>query len=460
MPPARPVSGRPSAAQARLVTGSTMQHVVGMTFAGSIGLLAIFFVDFLSLFYIAMLKDERLTAGVGYATTVLFFAIAVNVGLMIASSALVARHLGAGATDEARRLAGSGIVLAAVSATAVSALMLAALPAILSLLGAEGPAREVASRFLWITLPANALMAIGMVLSGTLRALGDARRAMMVTLIGGIATAGLDPLFIFGLGMGTDGAALATVLSRVIFCLVGWQGVVRHHGMMARPRLDDLKRHAAPLVGIAIPAVLTNIASPVASAFILSVARNFGDAAVAANTIIDRLVPLAFCVIFALSGSIGPILAQNLGAGRHDRVRQAMKDAALFAVGYCLLVWGVLALSHGSIAAMFGASAETARYIGFFCLFGAAAWVFNSLMFVANAAFNNLGFPIYSTLFNWGRATLGTMPFALAGAHFGGYPGVMLGVIAGWALFGIASLITAFAAIGRLAQQKAAPEGG
>lgn len=450
-PPASRTTQKPDRlGQARLTEGSTMRHVIGMTFAGSIGLIAVFLVDFLSLFYISLLKDEVLTAGIGYATTVLFLAISVNIGLMIASAALIARRLGAGDKDQARRVATSGIVLCALLGLVIAAAMLATLPRILDLLGAEGVPREVAQRFLWITLPSNPLMAMGMALSGALRAIGDARRAMMVTLIGGIATAFLDPFFIFALKLGTDGAALATVSSRITMLVIGWRGVVGHYQLMAPPSLADIKSHAAPLAQIAVPAVLTNIASPVAAAFMLSVVRQFGHEAVTASTIIDRLVPLAFGVIFALSGSIGPILAQNHGAGRHDRVRQALKDALVFALGYCLLVWAILALGRHSIPALFGASEKTAYFVSYFCLIGAASWVFNSLLFVANAAFNNLGFPLYSTVFNWGRATVGTMPFALLGAKYWGYEGVLSAIVVGWGVFGVAAVLTAFRAIGRL----------
>ncbi len=66
-----------------------------MTGTGAIGLMAIFLVDFLSLFYVSMLRDDRLTAGVGYATTIMFVAISVNIGSMIAGSAMVARRRGA-----------------------------------------------------------------------------------------------------------------------------------------------------------------------------------------------------------------------------------------------------------------------------------------------------------------------------------------------------------------------------
>ncbi|HRK23901.1 MAG TPA: MATE family efflux transporter, partial [Beijerinckiaceae bacterium] len=109
----------PARLNARLTTGSTLRHVVTMTFAGSLGLIAIFLVDFLSLFYISLLKDEKLTAGVGYATSVLFVAISFSIGLMIAVSAVVARRLGAGDREAARKAATTGVVLSAATGAAV-----------------------------------------------------------------------------------------------------------------------------------------------------------------------------------------------------------------------------------------------------------------------------------------------------------------------------------------------------
>jgi hypothetical protein len=71
-------------------------------------------------------------------------------------------------------------------------------------------------------------------------------------------------------------------------------------------------------------------------------------------------------------------------------------------------------------------------------------WFCNGLLFVANASFNNLGFPLLSTAFNWGRATIGTMPFALAGAHYAGPRGAIVGVGIGSVAFGLAAIATAF----------------
>ena len=439
----------------RFVTGSTMRHVVVMTATASVGLVAIFFVDLLSLLYISWLGDPRLTAGVGLGTIVLFFSTSINVGLMIAVGALVSRALGARERDAARRLAASSLTHMTIVAAIVSLALVPLLPVLLPLIGSSPETLAVAERFLWITLPSNALMALGMGFSGVLRAVGDAKRGMYVTLVGGIVSAVLDPLLIFGLGLGVEGAAIATVISRLVFAYVGYRGAVEVHDLVARPRLAAVIADAGPTYAIALPAVLTNIATPIANAFLAGVLARYGDSAIAANAIVDRLVPVAFGGIFALSGAVGPILGQNWGALRFDRMRHVLRDAMVFMAGYVLAVWAILLVVRWPLTRMFNAEGITADLVAFFCLVSGAIWLFNGLLFVANAAFNNLGFPLLSTAFNWGRATLGTMPFAAIGATWYGPEGAIVGVGVGSLLFGAVAAFTAFGTVRRLERRAA-----
>ena len=427
-----------------------LRHVAVMTATGSVGLMAIFVVDLLSLLYVSWLGRPEATAGVGYATIVLYLMVSINVGLMIAVSALMARALGSGDRDGARRLAASSITLMAAISLALSLIALPLLPWLLSLLGAHDGSHAVALSFLRIVLPSNVLMALGMGYSAALRAVGDARRGMFTTLGGGLATAVLDPLFIFGLGLGPDGAACAIVLSRVVMVAVGWRGAVGVHDVVGRPRLSDIRADAPAVAGIAAPAIMTNLSNPIANAVFAGVMARFGDAAIAALAIMDRLVPVAFGVLFALSGSVGPILGQNWGAGRFDRMRRGLTDSALFAIGCVLVAWAGLLALQGPIIAAFGAHGLTAELVGFFCLISGPMWVFVGLLFVANAAFNNLGMPFYSTLFSWGRATLGTMPLAFLGAHLAGPKGALAGSALGAVAFGLVSLVFAYRGITRL----------
>ncbi len=451
-----PMTAAPAPREAetpRFVAGSTMRHVIVMTATGSVGLIAIFMVDLLSLLYISWLGDPRLTAGVGLATVVLFLATSINVGLMIAVGALVSRALGAGERGKARRLATSCSLHMAAVGLLISGLLLPILPSLLNWIGASSETLDVARDFLWIALPSNALMAVGMGFSGVLRAVGDAKRAMYVTLSGAILTAGLDPLFIFGLGLGPNGAALAMVISRVLFAAVGFHGVARVHGLLARPRIQDAIADLRPMFGIAVPAILTNVATPLANGFFAAILARYGDPAIAATAIIDRVVPVAFGGLFALSGSVGPILGQNWGAGRFDRMRQALKDAVAFMAVYVGAVWILLVALSAPLAVLFHAEGLTGELLVFFCLLSGAMWFFIGLLFVANAAFNNLGFPLYSTAFNWARATLGMVPFALAGAALAGPKGALAGIALGSVPFGIAAIVTAFRAVGRLEVQ-------
>ncbi|NBJ11279.1 MATE family efflux transporter [Microvirga arsenatis] len=439
----------------RFVIGSTMRHVLVMTSTGAAGLIAIFIVDLVSLLYISWLNDPSMTAGVGLATVVMFFTISINVGLMIPIGALVSRALGARRPDDARRLATSCTVLMAAVAAVVSLVLLPLLPLILNAMGAGAQTVEVARSFLWIALPTNALMAIGMAFSTILRAAGDAKRSMYATLSVAAVTVILDPILIFALDMKANGAAWTINIARLAYLYVGYRYLTRSHDLLERPKLASILRDARPFFAIAVPAILTNIAAPIANAFFTSIMAQFGDQAVAASAIIDRVTPVAFAGVFALAGAIGPVLGQNWGAQRYDRMRQTLKDALTFTVVYVGSVWLVLFLVQVPITEAFKAPPETAEIVRFFCQLSGFIWFFISLVFVANASFNNLGYPLLSTFFNWGRATLGMIPFAYLGAHWGGPNGALIGIGVGSVAFGIAAVITAFWTIRRLERQAA-----
>jgi len=189
----------------------------------------------------------------------------------------------------------------------------------------------------------------------------------------------------------------------------------------------------------------------VANAYITAELAGFGDPAVAAWAVIGRIIPVAYGAVFALSGSIGPILGQNLGAKLYPRVLAAMKDAMVFCIIYVLTMWALLALGTDALTAMFKLTGSASDLFRFYCLYVSGTFLFMGLLFVANTAFNNLGFPLLSTLFNWGRATLGTIPFAWLGGRLAGAEGVLMGQGIGGILFGTGAVITAFVVVRRLA---------
>jgi len=434
-----------------------MRHVIVMTATGSIGLVAIFVVDALNLFYISLLGVQELAAAVGFASTLLFFTVSMAIGFTVACSALVSRALGQGSREEAARMGGASLVFVALTTGAISLATWPFLRELAYLLGARGETLDLSTRFLQMVLPSTPVVALGMCMAGILRGVGDARRAMYVTLGSGFVAAVLDPLLIFGFGLGLDGAALATILIRFVMIGVGLHGAYVVHRLIRVPDRERLLAAARPFFSIGIPAVLTQIAMPVGNAYVTAEIAHFGDDAVAGWAIIGRLVPVAFCVVLALSGAVGPILGQNYGARKYDRLVSTMRDSLVFTIVYVLAVWLLLAMLASPIASAFGARDQARDLIVFFCYFAAGSFLFNGAIFVSSAAFNNLGYPTYSTIFNWGRSTLGVIPFVWVGARLYGAEGVIAGWGLGAIIFGILSVIVCFRVIRGL-DREATPE--
>ncbi|MEM6932955.1 MAG: MATE family efflux transporter [Pseudomonadota bacterium] len=423
---------------ARFTRGSTMRHVAVMTATSAVGLMSLFLVDLANLFYISLLGQTELAAAIGFAGTIQFFMISVSIGLAIAATATVSRAVGRGSREDARRLAASSLVILVAVLGVVSIAVWLFRESALRLLGAEGQALTIASDFLAIVLPTLPLLGIGMVSSGLLRSVGDARRAMYVTLAGGLFGAILDPFFIFdwGLGLGVDGAAIVSALSRVLVAAVGLGFALRIHDLIGRPSVSGIRKDTRSILDIALPAVATQLSTPFGNAYLISVVSGFGDEAVAGWAVVGRLTALGFGGIFALSGSVGPIFGQNLGAGLPDRIAATYRDALIFAAGYVGVVWFLLFILTAPLGEAFGLTGAGLDVLWAFTHFGAGAFLFTAALFVSNSAFNNLGHPTWSTGLNWSRDAAAIPILALIVGTSAGAIGVVIvqalaGVIVG-----------------------------
>ncbi len=433
----------------RFVTGSIMRHVAVMSGAGAIGLIAIFLVDLINLFYLARLDDKAITAAVGFFSVVGFFQTAFCIGVTIGVAAVVGRTLGAGRRDDAARIATSSLVLTVLMATVLGSGSSLFLGPILDLLGATGETRGHALAYLRISVHSVPLLALGMASAALLRAVGDARRSMNVTLAGAAVVALFDPILIFGLHLDLQGAAISTVLSRIALAALGLHGVMRTHRLLGRFDAERFGADAAAIGKIAAPSILTNLATPFGAAFVTHFMAPYGALAVSGQAMVERITPVAFGLVYALTGAVGPVLSQNLGAGDYDRVREGVRASLLFMLVSVLAAWAILALTQDLIIAAFSATGMAALMVALFCTWLAPSFIFVGGLFVANAAFNNLGRPLLSTGFSWARATLGTVPFAWWGAQHGPR-GILIGQAAGAVLFGSLAMLAAAGVARRL----------
>lgn len=394
-----------------------MRHVAVMTAAGSIGLMFAFIVDFATLFWVGQAGGEPWVAAAGYAFTLQFFAVSVGVGLMIAGVAMISREMGRDEFQIARRMVSVSTVIAVLAQTVIAAGVVVFRYPMLELLGAKGAVLDDAARYIFISMPSLPVMAIGLMGSAALRAEGDAKRSMFLTLLSGLLMMFVDPLLVIGLGLGLDGAAIGVCIFRLMFMALAIRYVIFVHDLAAPLSWEDIRVFAKPFLLIAAPAVLTQLSTPAGNAIVTAVISQFGDSAVAGWTVVSRVSVVAFGGIFALSGAIGGIIGQNYGAGLMDRVSRTFRDALLFCGVYVVIAWIILYALTGPLVVGFDLRNEGVDVLKAFTHIGALGFVFTGALFVANAAFNALDRAVWATFANWTRDGIVMYPICLLGAY-------------------------------------------
>ena len=410
--------------------GGLWRHLLSMTAARSVGIMATFVVDFVDVLFISRLGDTRLVAAVGFSAAALFFIRAIAIALGIATTALVAQAVGSGNEQRAARYAFNLSLLSFVLMTTIAAAVWLGRGTVLSWVGASGETLHFASGYLGIVLIGLPLLALGNCGTATLFALGSARLAMLVSLSATLTQAALDPVFIFVLGWGLHGAALAAVCAQAVMAAVAWYCLLCRYRLRAPLAPHLLAADIPAITAIAFPAMLTNLTSPIATAYAARSMAQFGDAAASAFAVIMRLVPLGFALLFSLSAAVAPIVGQNAGAARFDRVRETLYNALVFNFTVTAIVCLLLFAARDILPGWFTLSGEAAALLRYFCSGIALLYGCKGMIFFMNAAYNNLGRPFYATAANLACLTCGSLPLISLGGHYFGARGVISGQMA------------------------------
>ena len=274
------------------------------------------------------------TAAVGVAFPLM--AIIQAFGFMFGhgSGNFISRALGSQKTDEAERMAATGFFLALLAGTLLMAVGLIFLHPLVRLLGSTDTILPYSTAYIRLILIGCPWMTASLVLNNQLRFQGNALFAMIGIGSGGIINMLLDPLFIFALDMGVSGAALATILSQFIsFCLlfIGTRKSdnpkIRFRNFTPRPHyLAEIFRGGAPsLFRQGIGSIATTVLNNAAAAF--------GDPAIAAMSIVSRVMMFANSLVIGFGQGFQPVCGFNYGAKKYGRVRRGF----FFCVKYSTL---------------------------------------------------------------------------------------------------------------------------
>lgn len=295
--------------------------------------------------FAGMLSTTALAA-LSLSFPVFFLAIAIGSGLGTGITALIGNALGQGRREEAALLAAQGLVFCALAGLALTAAALGAAPWLFGLLGASGDYLATALSYMRVILAGSTLFILTFALNGLLQARGDTRSFRNFLAAGFVLNIGLDPWFIFGgLGMpalGLAGVAWATLLVEALgVAYLGRQVMKRSILRRCQPRhFLPQGRIFAQIAYQGFPASL-NMLTVALGVFVLTYyIKEYGPQAVAAYGAAVRLEQIVLLPTIGLNVAVLTLTAQNNGAGRLDRVRQALSQA-LFHGAWLMALGGV-----------------------------------------------------------------------------------------------------------------------
>ena len=288
-------------------------------------------------FFVGQISTSA-SGAVGIVSSLMAIIQALGFMLGHGSGSIISRSLGSQNTDAATRFASTSFFTALVFGGIITAAGLLTLPDFMMLLGSTETILPHACAYARYILLAAPIMMSSLVMNNILRYEGKASFAMIGLVTGGLLNIALDPLFIFGLGMGTAGAGLATALSQTIsFCIL--LSMFLRGKTVSQFRITAVTRSPAEFGTIlmtGMPSFGRQGLNSIGGMLLNIAARGYGDAAVAGMSIVSRIFMFIISVAIGVGQGLQPVAAFNYGARKFRRVRQA----AIFTMGaaFCMLV--------------------------------------------------------------------------------------------------------------------------
>ena len=379
-----------------LSTGSINRHLVGMAApiaAGMIFQTLYFLVD---LYFVGRLGDAAI-AGVGSAGNLAFLVMAITQVLGVGTVALIAQAVGRKDQADANLVFNQSSVLAI--ACLVACLVLGYLFAahFAAALGSNAATRDAGATYLHWYLPGLALQFALVAMGSALRGTGIVKPAMIAQMLTVVINVMLAPVLIGGWGtgrpMGVAGAGLASSIAIGVGVLLMWGYFLRLEHYVGFdphawiPRLSVWRR----ILAIGLPAGGEFLIMFTLVSFIYFVVRPFGTPAQAGFGIGTRVLQAIFLPAMAVAFAVAPIVGQNYGAGKHARVRQTFRSAALMSAGLMLLVMVVCLWRPASLIGGFTSEPEAIRVGADYLRFVSWNCVASGFVFTCSGVLQGLG---------------------------------------------------------------------
>jgi len=302
--------------------------------------------------FVGMLGSEAIAAlSIAFPFQMMLGAFAIGTGVGAAS--LISRSLGAGQKEIAQRTVGQVITLSVIAGIIVAAAGFLFLRPLLAIFGATPEIMGLTGEYVIVITTGSMMLFLLMALNNVVRGVGRPTLSMQIMIISSVVNVVLDPIFIFTLGLGVQGAALATVLAKIIGVIIMLHFFITGRGEI-KINWSSLIPHSYTIRQIYIigfPAMILQASTNVSLMIANNILAAYGHLPIAALGLIFRLIMFALMPVIGVSQGLLPIIGYNYGARKPGRIREAIGKGLFISItvvtflGVCYFTWPSLFLS-------------------------------------------------------------------------------------------------------------------
>lgn len=306
-------------------------------------------------YFVSGLGKEAVAAvSVAFPIQLIFLGIGLTFGA--GAGSYISRLLGGNNKKEASIVATVALISSAILGIITAMALFCYLEGVLKFMGAIPSIMEISKSYTGIFIVGGILGTVNVTLGNLAVAQGAAKISLKAMIVGSISNMILDPIFIFGLNLGVRGAAIATLIARVITSLmyliyfIGDKNLIEIKLPNFKPTFAIYKE----VLKIGISMLILQILQTISISKISYAASFYGEEAIAAMGIVLRIVTLGTNVVFGYMKGLQPLAGFNYGAKNYERVREAIKASIKWTNVFCVLWTVIVYIFAPSILSIFG----------------------------------------------------------------------------------------------------------
>lgn len=408
-----------------LQEGSMMKALTKLGIPIVIAMLIMAIYNVVDTFWVARLGTLPVAAvSVVFPLSLVFLGIGLMFG--VGGGVYISRLLGAKQIAKAGQVASVSVITSVILAALIALVCNAFLPEILLFMGANEEMMNLAEAYGRLFIVSCVIGTLNVSMSNIIVSQGASKTSASAMIIGSVINVALDPLFIYTVDWGVEGAAWATFLSRIITTII----YIRFFLSKAEVKVSFILfaptiRMYADIIKIGISMLFLQLFQTLSISLLQRAAVKYGAEAVAAVGIVLKIVTLGTNVVFGFVKGLQPMAGYNYGAGNFQRLKEAVRCSLILTTSFCVL-WSILIMAFTSSVISYFGKDETMQEIARIALRANTIMFFTfGFQFVYSTLYMAIGRTRQSLLLNIGRQGLFFIPVILLLPSYWGLNGVL-----------------------------------